>query len=195
MEYLIGIDEVGRGALAGPVVVGAVAVPIDGTCPELEIIFPRGLRDSKQATVIQRIAVNKLVRERYPFGIGEVAATSLDEQGLSQALKEAAGQAIAVAAAHIQGGIIVHADAGLFHPFEDRYPTVRSVKADETILPVLLASHLAKVYRDKLMQQLALEHTGYGWEKNVGYGTVVHREAIRRQGITPYHRQSFLKGL
>jgi ribonuclease HII len=193
MEYFIGIDEVGRGALAGPVVVGAVALLSEEVPAKLQEIFPKGLRDSKKATLKQRHLVNDLVRSRYIWGVGEVGPEIIDAQGLSFALHQAAGFAIEAITAQLTGTFHIHADAGLFHPYEDKYITVRSVKADETITQVLLASHVAKVYRDTLMQKHAIDHPEYGWMSNVGYGSVAHMEAIRERGITSHHRTSFLK--
>lgn len=195
MKSFIGIDEVGRGALAGPVVVGAVL--IEGEVP-LDILagfFPKGMRDSKRTQAPQREVVAQWVRETFSHGVGVVSAGVVDSQGLSAALRQAAGLAITQAQKGSKGEILVQADAGLFHPFEETLPTIRTVKGDETILSILLASHVAKVYRDNLMYKLAETHPGYGWENNVGYGTQFHREAIKRQGSTLYHRQSFLKGL
>ena len=194
MEYVVGIDEVGRGALAGPVVVGAVVVVPGADFPDLSRIFPKGLKDSKAATKTQRQAVSDFVRLNLLFGLGEVSAKEVDALGLTAALTKAAGLALDEIFKTTRS-CTVHADAGLFHPYETEIVTKRSVKADETIIPVLLASHLAKVFRDTYMKELAQEHPYYGWETNVGYGTKAHMQALREHGATAQHRQSFLKSI
>jgi len=194
MKYSIGIDEVGRGAVAGPVVVGAVALE-ENSNPDLSQIFSKGLRDSKKATKKQRQQVDFFVRETCHFGIGVATAAEVEAQGIVSALRLAAGRALDEILEKTGGTVSIQADAGLFHPYEEKYSTKRSIKADENILEVLLASHVAKEYRDNLMINLGENFPIYHWEKNVGYGTKEHFQALRQHGLSPHHRQSFLKRL
>lgn len=190
----IGIDEVGRGALAGPAVVGAVADDgLEALLPELLAAARlRQLRDSKRLTPRQREAAFAFLEGRLTWGVGEASAAELDRLGVTAALRLAAGRAIA--ALGLEPSAVL-ADAGLRHPLEATVPTEWFVKGDETVLPITLASIMAKVWRDRLMQACAADFPGYGWERNMGYGTGAHQQAIRDQGQTPLHRRSFLRNL
>jgi ribonuclease HII len=190
---VVGIDEVGRGALAGPVVVGAAAlgdVSADILRQDVEVLLKRKLADSKKLTAKQREKVATYLQDKVIWGIGEASAADVDEYGLTLALSMAAERALtAIQKNHTIAAI--KADAGLKHPLT--IPTEHFVKGDETIIEITLASILAKVYRDTLMQKLAETHLGYGWEKNVGYGSAAHGEAIRKLGRTSEHRALFLR--
>jgi ribonuclease HII len=198
MEYRtwIGIDEVGRGAIAGPVVVGAVLVPPDFSVDAtLSLVKIPALRDSKKHSKRQREKLFYYLQEKIYWGIGAVDAATIDTIGLSLALKQGADQAISAVAEQLPNQTYqIVADAGLFHSREDRFPTRRVVKADETILPVTLASIMAKVWRDDLMARFAHTYPNYGWEQNAGYGTKSHLQAISHYGLSPLHRRSFLHG-
>ncbi len=185
----IGIDEVGRGALAGPVVVGAVLVPDGFVLPPL---LKKPLRDSKQHTRSDHRKVAEYVKASLRYGIGEASVSELYEMGLSVSLKLAADRALA---GLLEPGVEILADAGLFHSSEADFPTQRFMKGDDTYLPITLASHLAKHHRDLLMAVLATIHQGYGWDRNVGYGTKEHRKAILELGKTSEHRETFLRKL
>jgi ribonuclease HII len=185
----VGIDEVGRGALAGPVVVGAVLLPKGFEVPNL---LGKPLRDSKQHSRLQHEKVATFVRENLSWGMGEVSVVELHEIGLSASLKLAADRALA---SLLTPGVRVMADAGLFHSREGEFQTERFIKGDDTYPAITLASHLAKHYRDTLMGKLAQQYPGYGWESNVGYGTNAHRKAILELGTTVHHRELFLRKL
>lgn len=185
----IGIDEVGRGALAGPVVVGAVLVPDSFVMP---LLLPRPLRDSKQHTRADHATVAAFVKANLRYGVGEASVWELHEMGLSEALRLAADRSLEQL---LEPGTKVLADAGLFHNREADFRTERFMKGDDTYLPITLASHLAKHYRDALMRTLAAQYPGYGWERNVGYGTKEHQKAILELGKTALHRELFLRKL
>lgn len=193
---LAGIDEVGRGALAGPVVVGAVYIGTGSIAlrAELESLLKRGLADSKKLTSAQRQRASTYLQEAVLWGIGVVEPVVIDREGIVAALRMAAGLALDELRKLIQVEAVI-ADAGLYHPYEVELPTERYIKADEQYLEVMLASILAKVHRDTLMKQLAVQHPHYGWERNVGYGSQAHRDALRQFGPTPLHRHSFLTRL
>lgn len=179
---ILGIDEVGRGPWAGPLVVGAVVLggePIEG------------LTDSKKLSKKRR---NELAREIYQkaqgFGLGWVHAEEIDERGLSESLKLATIRAVgqvdcSYSEIIIDGTINFLAETG-----KGQYVTTLK-KADLLIPSVSAASIIAKVARDTYMEEIAEQHPDYAFEKHVGYGTAAHRAAIDAHGVTPLHRLSF----
>ncbi len=175
---MVGIDEVGRGALAGFVVVGAVVLSGQPLPPGLV------LRDSKRATKRMREAVASYVQRELPHVVGIASPAEIDALGIVSATNRAAERALE------QLGVdeAVLADAGLA---PRGYSVQARIRADSTIPAVMLAANLAKVWRDTHMAALSLQHPGYGWEHNVGYGTKQHREAIRIHGLTDEHRRTF----
>lgn len=192
----IGIDEVGRGPLAGPVVVAAVLLPQTdhaAVLADLSALLSRPPRDSKQETAARRLQIAGYVKSRLPFALGQVAASEIDRTGIMPALRCAADTALSQVPLATATEIL--ADAGLQHSYTEGITCHWYVKGDEQHLPILLASHVAKAYRDHYMQKLAQEHPVYGWERNAGYGTAAHLAALRTHGPTPYHRHSFLKRL
>jgi ribonuclease HII len=195
--YIIGIDEVGRGPIAGPVVVCACALRI-GT--EVLSFFPKDkLRDSKKLSEKVRVAIVEKLQPlveigEIVFGIGEVSAQEIDECGLSCAIKDAL--MIALKKVHSQGvphDSFIFLDGSLHA--DEKYKQETIIKGDEKIQEIALASIIAKVYRDTFMKKVADAYPLYGFESHVGYGTKAHYEAIKKNGVTPLHRRSFLKGL
>lgn len=186
---VVGIDEVGRGALAGPVVVGAVLLSDDFSVPD---ILGKPLRDSKQHKHRDHSVVAQFVMVQCEYGLGEASVAEIEKLGLSGALRLAADRALD---SLLKPGVRVVADAGLFHGQEMLYPAERFVGGDGTIAQITLASHLAKWHRDGAMVELASEFPTYGWERNVGYGTKEHRNAILEHGKTIHHRELFLRKL
>ncbi|MBC7546400.1 ribonuclease HII [Candidatus Saccharibacteria bacterium] len=177
---VVGIDEVGRGCWAGPVVASAVILdtskPIDG------------LRDSKKMTKSQRVAVAALVRKNaQSYGIGWASAQYVDAHGLTQAVRHAMQQALDKIS---QTYSVVIID-GSFNFLADNLKTETMVKADDSVPAVSAASIIAKVARDDFMAKQALLYPGYGFERHVGYGTAVHVAALRQFGPTPLHRMSY----
>ncbi len=196
MTLVIGIDEVGRGALAGPVVVGACALP-EGLKERQVLTWLYSetkvrLTDSKKLSAAQRARLAPALRKAFIWGLGQSEVAVVDA-GLTQSLRLAADAAIAQLLTHAPAGVQVRvlADAGLFHSKEACYPTKREVKADARYIEVAAASVLAKVYRDELMQGLAAEYAHYGFSKNVGYGTAQHVAALTKWGLSDQHRHSF----
>jgi ribonuclease HII len=197
MKYIIGIDEVGRGPVAGPVVVCALALSCD---TDVITLFPKGiLRDSKKLSERQRKSIIEgldVYKEdkRILFGIGKVSAERIDEIGINPSIQEAITQALSQL--HAQGvskESFIFLDGSLHVSNEYQQETI--IKGDEKIIEISLASIIAKEYRDTLMKQVALEIPGYGFENHVGYGTAFHYEAIKKNGLTKYHRKTFLKSL
>lgn len=195
--YTIGIDEVGRGPLAGPLVVCACAVK---SGVDMLALFPKGqLRDSKKLSEKVRISIVDRIEQYVEnkelfFGIGEVSAERIDTLGLSVAIKEAVVNAIAKV--HAQG---VKKDSFIFLDGSLKADSIFSqetiIKGDEKIPEIALASIIAKVYRDTLMKKVNDAYPEYGFASHVGYGTKAHYEAIKKHGLTPFHRKSFLKKL
>ncbi|GAA1113285.1 ribonuclease HII [Nocardiopsis composta] len=181
-----GVDEVGRGAWAGPVVVCAA---VAGPAP-----VPEGLTDSKRLTPKRRTAMAELLRPWVAdHAVGRAEAEEIDALGMTAALRLAADRALR--------GLSRRPDAVILdgkHDYLGRPWAVRTqVKADLTSASVAAASVLAKVYRDTWMAGLDAEHPGYGFATAAGYPSPVHRAALAEHGPTPYHRMtwSYLDGL
>ncbi len=192
-SYIIGIDEVGRGPLAGPICVGAVIMPSALSRRDF-----RGLKDSKQLSAKQREEWAARVREdaRLRFATAMVEAHSIDEIGIVRAGNLAVTRALA-RLERLFGDVPlerleIRLDAGLRAPL--RFARQRSiVRGDETEVSIALASIVAKVKRDACMKRLAARYPEYGFELHKGYGTALHREAIRSFGLCELHRESFCR--
>ena len=194
MNWQIGIDEAGRGALAGPVCVGAVLYPDDLDWKEaFALVTKRGkpkLRDSKQLTAQQRDILFGYITShgRLKHSFAFVDAKTIDEIGIVNAGNEAAS--VAVAQLGIRPSrVSVLLDAGLRVP--EKWEQESFIRGDETIPVIAFASIIAKVTRDRLMEDLASTHSEYHFEQHKGYGTLAHRHAIRRTGLSDVHRASF----
>lgn len=179
---ILGIDEVGRGPWAGPLVVGAVVLG------EAQIA---GLTDSKKLTAKKRDALDILIREQAAgWGLGWVHAEELDELGLAESLRVATIRAVEAVKAPYHEIIIDGTINFLKDTSKGRFVTTLA-KADLLIPSVSAASIIAKVARDAYMAQQDGIHPEYSFAKHVGYGTALHRAAIDELGITPLHRKSF----
>lgn len=181
---VLGVDEAGRGCLAGPVVAAAVMLPDDADIP--------GLNDSKLITPERRVALDSAIKGcARAFGIGVVDAGRIDEINILRATLEAMKMAVEAALETYDGKVgIVIVDGnqvipGIVQP-QKAWP-----KGDRLSRSVAAASIVAKVYRDHLMEQLDALHPGYGFAVHKGYGTRSHISAIKRLGPSPVHRISF----
>ena len=188
---VIGMDEVGRGALAGPVTVGAFAL----TRTDL---VPAGLRDSKAMTAKARDRLAPLVREWGIATVGHASAAEIDAIGIMAALAVAGRRALE--AMHVAGVDVVSSALLLDGSHDWLSPRLRRPlaitlrpKADRDCGSVAGAACVAKVERDALMVAHDAEHPGYGWASNKGYAAAVHMDAIRTLGPTPLHRRTWLK--
>ncbi|WP_170563584.1 ribonuclease HII [Ruegeria atlantica] len=176
---IAGVDEVGRGPLAGPVVAAAVILnPED---------IPEGLNDSKKLTAKRRVAMDAAVRDRAEFAIADASVAEIDEHNILRASHLAMERAVAALDPPpdyllIDGNMI---------PRGLTIPAQAVVKGDAHSVSIAAASIIAKNWRDQLMVDLAQQHPGYGWEKNAGYPSKQHREALQNLGVTPHHRRSF----
>ena len=175
-----GCDEAGRGPLAGPVFAAAVILPKDFHHPLLN--------DSKKMTEKARELLRPIIeREAIAWAVEEVSAEEIDTINILNA--SIAGMQRAVRKLSVKPEFLL-IDGNRFKPFDDyRYQCI--VKGDAKFTSIAAASVLAKTYRDEYMRKLAQEHPHYGWERNMGYPTKEHIEAIRRHGYTPEHRKSF----
>ncbi len=181
-KYLAGIDEVGRGPLAGPVVCAAVIMPYD----EENLIV--GIDDSKKVTEKNRIILAGKIREKaIACAICEVSPERIDEVNILNATKECMIRCI--------GELSVRPDLVLVDAvsLDIPYPTEGVIRGDAQSYAVGAASIVAKVYRDELMTRFAGIYPAYGFEKNKGYGTKEHIDAIKGVGPCPIHRKTFIK--
>lgn len=179
---ILGIDEVGRGPWAGPLVVGAVVLG------DAEI---DGLTDSKKLSRKRREELDVIIREQCSgFGLGWVDAKLLDQIGLSQALCLATKQAFSQIKTFYDEIVIDGTVNFLRNTNKAQYVTTMK-KADLLVPSVSAASIIAKVARDNFMTKQDDIYPGYNFKQHVGYGTLAHRQAIEKLGVTPLHRLSF----
>ena len=178
---LCGIDEVGRGPLAGPVVAGAVILPQD-----CEILY---LNDSKKLSAAKRnLLYDEIMKKATAVGVGMASPARIDEINILQATYEAMRQAIEKLG--VRPDLLLN-DAVTIPGVE--ISQVPIIKGDAKSVSIAAASIIAKVTRDRLMVQYDEILPGYGFAKHKGYGSAEHIEAIRRLGPTPIHRQTFIK--
>ena len=174
---VVGVDEVGRGPLAGPVT--ACAVRLDPAR------IPPGLRDSKLLTPARREALCLEIMAAAEVSVAHASVEEIDSLNILRASHLAMERAVAglgVDHALIDGNLIPRGLA---------CAATAIVKGDAKCLSIAAASIVAKVTRDRIMVDLAQQHPGYGWEANAGYPTKAHLEALRNLGVTPWHRRSF----
>ena len=178
---IAGVDEVGRGCLAGPVVAAAVIL-------EQKINIPL-LRDSKKLSKKQRDIAERQIKQQAKYiGIGWVSAAEVDERGLSWAVKESGVRALQDLG--VQPDFVI-LDGNQNYLSDTEYQSEAYVGSDATESCVAAASIIAKCARDNYMELVAKAHPGYGFESHVGYGTAKHKTVLKELGITPLHRQSF----
>lgn len=178
-QYIAGIDEAGRGPLAGPVVAAAVILPTDFTL--------LGLDDSKQLNEATRQQFFTIIKDQATsYGISVIDSQKIDEINILAATKLAMRNAIDQLNPNPDHALI---DAVNLEGLSCTHEAI--IKGDAKSISIAAASILAKVTRDKLMQDIHLEYPNYNFASNMGYGTKHHLEALKRNGATPYHRKSF----
>jgi len=183
--YIAGLDEAGRGALAGPVSVGAVILPNDKTLLSSTLA---GARDSKQMTPRKRETLAPRIREiALEWAVGFATSEEIDMQGIVRATRLAAIRALHQFMITPQ---YLLTDFRLELP-QINIPQTSIIKGDAHCLSIACASILAKTERDALMRELDSQYPGYGLKKHKGYGTQVHRSAVKRLGLSPIHRKTF----
>lgn len=190
-RYIAGVDEVGRGPLAGPVVAACVILPED-----FDVL---GVDDSKKLSEKKREQLyDAILSEALAYGIGMRDNASIDEINILEATKEAMRYAILEAEQALRaktGCGIDHILIDALTLSEVAIPQTGIVKGDGASLSIAAASILAKVTRDRMMIEYDSIYPGYAFAKNKGYGTKAHYEGLQAQGMTPIHRRSFLKNL
>ena len=193
MKYIVGIDEAGRGPLAGPLAVGAVCAKAD-TAIEHDF-FAKGIRDSKKLTLGKREALFGWIRqhEELRHVVSMVGPRVVDREGISTATKTAIARALrrVVPEQCSPKDVLILLDGGLHAPAHFIHQAT-IVKGDEKEPLIALASVVAKVSRDAKMRNLSYQHPQYGFEGHKGYGTKEHYKAIKQFGVCDSHRRSFL---
>jgi ribonuclease HII len=207
-KYVAGLDEVGRGSFAGPIVAGCVVFG-----PKTRIPRSINIDDSKKLTSKKRIIAKKwIIKNTLTWGTGEVAAGVIDRVGISKAAQMAFRRAIENANNRMERRVDYLLIDAFFIPYVWGLPMRRKVarknldlkdgrarqlaiaKGDQKSISIAAASIIAKVYRDNVMKSLSEKprYTRYGWDRNKGYGTKEHGNAIRKFGISKHHRKQFV---
>ena len=176
---IAGIDEVGRGPLAGPVVAAAVILDPQN--------IPDGLNDSKKLTAKRRDALTQQIMAQAEVGVGQASVAEIDALNILRATHLAMERALAALPTRPDHLLI----DGNQLPKALTISAQAVVKGDARALSIAAASIVAKTTRDRLMWDLAQHFPGYGWEANAGYPTKSHLNALRNLGVTPHHRRSF----
>ncbi|MBC5742594.1 ribonuclease HII [Lachnospiraceae bacterium MD308] len=180
-HYICGVDEAGRGPLAGPVVAGAVILPKD-----TEILY---LNDSKKLSAKRREALYDEIREKaVSVGVGIIGPERIDEINILNAAYEA--MRLAIAALKVKPDILLN-DAVTIPDIE--IEQVPIIKGDAKSISIAAASIIAKVTRDRMMAEYDVSMPGYDFGKHKGYGTKMHIESLKRLGPCPIHRRTFIK--
>lgn len=191
MRGIIGIDEVGRGPIAGPLLVCALYLPLSYDQKKL-----LGVRDSKKLSKEEReewFAFAKYERSQgnLSWAFGWVSPGRIDSGGMSRALRSAVISTLKqlkVSTSHVE----IFLDGSLYAPGEFKQQTI--IGGDDKIPAIALASNIAKVTRDKRMERIAKFFPNYGFEQHKGYGTKAHYQALKQYGPTAIHRMSYLDG-
>ena len=177
---LVGVDEVGRGSWAGPLLV--VAARQTGE-------LPKGLMDSKKMTKQSRLAIFQLLTSNFQFGEGWVEPEEIDALGLTRAMRLGVSRALIMLGAGFESDIIMD---GHINYCSDEYTKVRAVIDADHLHPIVSAASIyAKVLRDQHMARIAQFYPEYGFEKHVGYGTKLHRDMLAKHGVSIIHRKSY----
>ena len=182
-QYIAGVDEVGRGPLAGPVVCAAVVMPLD------DDLIIEGIDDSKKLSEKKREQLAEEIKKRaLAYTIIEVSEEQIDEINILEATKLGMKQAIETLA--LQPDVVL-TDGNMTIDIAHKQQSV--IHGDALSYSIGAASIIAKVYRDHLMDEFAKIYPAYAFDKNKGYGTAAHVQAIKQEGICPIHRKTFTK--
>jgi len=187
-KYIAGVDEVGRGPLAGPIV--AAAVVLDYNCEDINKII-LGIKDSKKLTAKMREKISEVIKEKaISYSIAAIDNKDIDLKGIAwcnnQVFKDACS------------GLNIKPELVLSDGYPIKEFNIENkfvIKGDVKSAAIACASIIAKVYRDNLMKEYALSYPAYGFDKNAGYGTNEHILALKDKGVCDIHRMSFLKNL
>ena len=174
-----GIDEVGRGALAGPVVVACVLFKGYQN-------IPYGIADSKKVSKVNRIILYKKIKAFASVGVGIVSSQIIDELGINEATNIAASHSLEKIK-YLPNKILIDGNIKV----QNKLNVKNIIKGDSNYVSIAAASIIAKVSRDKIMEIYSKKYKNYKWSSNMGYGTKDHLLAIKKYGITSMHRKSF----
>ena len=192
-RYVIGIDEAGRGPLAGPLAVGAVCAKVDATIEHK--FFTNGVRDSKKLTLGKREELFSWIQQHGDLRhvVSMVGPRVVDREGISSATKTAIARALRriVPEQTLSDEVMVLLDGGLRAPSKFMHQAT-IIKGDEKEPLIALASVVAKVSRDAKMRNLSFQYPEYGFDGHKGYGTKDHYKAIKKFGVCDSHRKTFL---
>ena len=192
-DAVIGIDEVGRGSLAGPMYLCAVILK-----REQEDVFKKikGVNDSKQLSQKKREAIfEQATTLHVPYIVYKASPKEIDRYNIYRAGIRGCGALVKKYGTQECNSFFVACDGGLFVPGLEKMRQETFIKGDRRVFAIALASVIAKCLRDALMVRLAKKYHRYGWEHNKGYGTKFHRDAIFKHGSSNLHRTSFLRGI
>ena len=182
-KYIVGVDEVGRGPLAGPVVCAAVVMPLD----EADLIV--GIDDSKKLSIKKREELAEKIKEKaIAYTVYEVSEQTIDEINILQATR--LGMKRAVEGLSVTPDVVL-TDGNMTLDID--FPQTSIVKGDALSYSIGAASIVAKVHRDAMMDEYAKLYPAYAFDSNKGYGTAAHIQAIKEQGLCPIHRRTFTK--
>jgi len=192
MRYVVGIDEAGRGPLAGPVAVGAVSIPLG-----FNKLFFKSIKDSKKLSLNERelwfaLALEARKEGALDFAVSLVSEKVIDRKGISYAIR--LGIKRSLIALGVPEDSQVYLDGGIKAPEQFKHQ-LTVIKGDEKIPIISLASIVAKVIRDRKMVRLSKKFPEFNFDMHKGYGTSLHRQAIKKFGPTVIHRRSFLTRL
>lgn len=191
LRFIAGVDEVGRGSFAGPVMAGCVVF-------EKKTEFPDGIKinDSKKLRPLERRKASKWIKQNaLAWGIGETSVSVINRLGMAKATKMAFRRAISDANRRLSGRIDFLLIDAFFIPYVRglrRKNQQAIINGDEKSFSIAAASIIAKVERDKEMLRFSRKYPKYGWGRNKGYGTRQHQEALKKFGITRHHRKAFV---
>lgn len=191
LRFIAGVDEVGRGSFAGPVMAGCVVF-------EKKTEFPDGIKinDSKKLRPLERRKASKWIKQNaLAWGIGGASVSVINRIGMAKATKMAFRRAISDANRRLSGRIDFLLIDAFFIPYVRglrRKNQQAIINGDEKSFSIAAASIIAKVERDKEMLRFSRKYPKYGWGRNKGYGTRQHQEALKKFGITQHHRKAFV---
>lgn len=193
---IIGVDEVGRGCLAGPVVAAAASLPPIEPNSKLYSHLTK-LNDSKKLQPEDRLELSKILHQHALFAVASASVQEIDQLNILQAgflaMKRAINTVLATAQTQTKQMIVLVDGNKEIPQLDHRQMTI--IQGDGLSASIAAASVIAKVCRDQLMSELSVTHPHYHWQKNKGYGSAVHRQAILKHGPCVWHRQKFIENL
>lgn len=201
-KVIVGLDEVGRGALAGPVVCAGVVFPEDKALKEKSKRLGIRVDDSKKLTAKQREKADGWIRDNVlAVAVSSISAKKIDQVGISKATHSGFRRAVKGVKIQLSYAVNFVLIDAFYIPYLPNFPLVGKARRQRAIVDgdaksftIAAASIVAKVYRDNLMRKIGQKqkYKKYGWEENKGYGTKVHQKAIKKHGLSGYHRRTFI---